>query len=259
MRWRPRAPSGAKTLPEISPSKYRVDCGWQDVPHLDEKTKRELLESTQEFLRDARSKGTPSLGSGAIYPVAESEIRVDPFAIPAHWPRTYALDVGWKRTAAVWGALDRSVDCLYLFTEHYRGQAEPSIHATAIKARGDWIPGVIDPAANGRSQKDGSQLMSDYIELGLKLTPAVNAVEAGLHKVWERLSTGRLKVFSTLMNWFAEYRLYRRDESGKIVKEFDHLMDTTRYLVVSGIDVMRVMPVKSTPPGVAVSDPLAGY
>ena len=33
-------------MPEITASKYLVEISWDDVPHLDEKTKRELLEST---------------------------------------------------------------------------------------------------------------------------------------------------------------------------------------------------------------------
>jgi hypothetical protein len=42
-------------------------------------------------------------------------------------------------------------------------------------------------------------------------------------------------VFSTLQNWLGEFRVYRRDPTGKIVKERDHLMDATRYLVLSGL------------------------
>ncbi len=87
-------------MPEISASKYLVNASWKDVPHIDEKTQAELLAATPPYLRDARSKGEPSLGAGAIYPVELSEVLVDPFQIPPHWPRCYALDVGWNRTAA---------------------------------------------------------------------------------------------------------------------------------------------------------------
>lgn len=213
------------------------------MPHIDEQTQKELLQSTPPYLRDARSKGIPSLGSGAIYPVELSEILVDPIQIPPFWPRTYALDVGWNRTACLWGALDRSVDCWYFYTEHYRGKAEPSIHATAIKARGEWIPGLIDPGARGRSQADGKQLIVTYTSLGLKLVPCKNALEAGIYDVWERLSTGRIKIFKTLMNFQAEYRLYRRDEKGNIVIKFDHLMDCMRYIILSGRDRAKPVPV----------------
>ena len=247
-------------MPEISSSKYLVTAGWDDIPHLTERTKQELLDATPPYLRDARTKGKPSLGSGAIYPIEESQFLCDPMQIPAHWPRAYALDVGWNRTAAIWGALDRSVDCVYLYTEHYRGKAEPSIHATAIKARGEWIPGTIDPSARARKQDDGQQLIAMYRENGLTLTEAKNAVEAGIYEVWQRLSTGRLKVFRTLQNWLAEYRLYRRDENGKIVKDFDHLMDATRYLIMMIHAIARVMPASEGPVmSSSGSDPTAGY
>jgi len=96
------------------------------------------------------------------------------------------------------------------------GQAEPAIHATAIKARGE-LHGVIDPAARGRSQKDGETLKDAYEANGLDLALANNGVESGILEVWQRLSTGRLKVFKSLGNFLAEYRIYRRDENGKII------------------------------------------
>lgn len=231
-------------MPAVSDSKYMTNAGWDHVPHLDEKTKQELLESTQPYLRDARSKGLPSQGAGAIYPVEQSVFLCDPFSIPAYWPKAYGLDVGWNRTACVWGAHDRDTDTLYLYAEHYRGQAEPSIHATAIKARGEWIPGVIDPAANGRSQIDGQQLIVNYRALGLDITPANNAVEAGIQECWERLSTGKLKVFKTLPNWLQEWRFYNRDEKGRVVKKDDHMMDAMRYLVISGLKRARCKPIE---------------
>lgn len=235
-------------------------CGWDDVPHLDEQTKAELLASTPRHLRDARSKGIPSLGAGAIYPFEHDEIVVPPFRIPAYFRKGYALDVGWNRTAAIFGALDADQDILYLYSEHYRGEAEPVIHAKAIQARGDWLQGVIDPASRGRSQADGKKLIDTYRQNGLKLYPADNAVESGIYGVFERLSTGRLKVFSTCTNWLAEQRIYRRDENGKIIKKFDHLMDGTRYLVTSCIPYMRVQPVPQHSRGaVGVIDSVGGY
>lgn len=219
-------------------------AGWADVPHLSEEAQSALINSFMPHERDARTKGIPSLGAGAIYPVPETDITVKPFELPAWYERAYALDVGWNRTAALWGARDPETDVLYLYSEHYRGQAEPAVHAAAIRSRGEWVPGVIDPAARGRAQKDGESLIAAYRELGLtNLTLADHSVEAGIYEVWTRLSTGRLKVFDNLSNWFREYRVYRRDESGKIVKENDHLMDCVRYLVMSGIKCAAQTPV----------------
>lgn len=233
---------GGQIQEQFEGSKFVVMATWDDAPHLGEDEKKELWNSIPPFQRDARSKGVPQLGSGAIFPVPESDFVVDDFPIPPHWPKVYGMDVGWNRTAVPWGAIDRDSDTIYLYSEHYRGQAEPSLHAEAIKARGAWIPGVIDPASRGRTQRDGQQLLQDYIDLGLDLEVAFNGVESGIYEVWQRLSTGRLKVFKSMSNWLFEFRIYRRDEKGHIVKTNDHLMDATRYLVMSGVERAKVKP-----------------
>lgn len=239
-----------------------VMAGWDDVPHLSAEDKARMLAEAEPHLREARSKGVPSLGSGAIYPIKEEEILVDPFPIPAWWPRGYALDVGWNRTACIWGAYDRDTDTLYLVQQHYRGLAEPAVHASAIKARGAYMEGVIDPAARGRSQIDGKKLIDMYKAEGLKLHMADNAVEAGILEVWHRLSTGRLKVFKNLSDFRNEYRMYRRDEHGAIVKKNDHLMDAMRYLVMSKFKHFKQFTPAEPEARVAVyrpHDPGAGY
>lgn len=229
------------------PAKYTVLCTWDEVPHLSAEVKAELWKSIPPYQRDARSKGVPALGAGAIYPVPESDITVADFAIPAHWLRAYGLDVGWNRTAAVWGALDRQTDVLYLYSEHYRGEAEPSVHAAAVRARGEWIHGAIDPASRGRGQADGRQLFQNYLDLGLRLELADNGVESGLERMWNRLSSGRLKVFASLGQWLSEYRLYRRDDKGRIVKKMDHLMDATRYLESRVTEIAKTEPAAKKP------------
>lgn len=217
-------------------NKCLIQATWDDAPHLTKKQRDSLWASLPPHQRDARSKGIPQLGSGAIYPIQESNIVVKDFPIPTHWLKCYALDVGWQKTACLWGATDPTSNITYLFSEYYQGQAEPVIHAEGIKARGVWIPGVIDSAAHGRSQEDGRQLFEIYANLGLDISNANKSVEAGLYKVWQMLATNKLKVFQSLVCWLAEFRLYRRDEKGHIIKKKDHLMDATRYLIMSGLD-----------------------
>lgn len=221
-----------------------IQAGWDDVPHLDGDEKAALLATTPLYQIGARTKGEPALGSGAIYPIAESDIVVPTAAIPEEWPKAFGMDVGWNRTAVVWGALNPANGIVTLYDEHYQGQGEPASHAAAIRARGEYLTGVIDPASLGSSQIDGRTLIEIYGKLGLKLDPAVNAVEAGLTEVWNLLVSGRLKVQEHLSNWRSEFRKYHRDEKGRIVKAHDHLMDATRYLMVSGRQHMRVKPVK---------------
>jgi hypothetical protein len=217
-------------------SRFVVMAGWNDVPHITPEMIAEEIKGLPPHEIEARSTGKPSLGAGAIYPVPENDILCDPFQIPEWMPQCYALDVGWNRTAAVWAAWNHEDDIVYLYSEHYRGQAEPAVHAQAIHARGRWIPGVIDPASRGRGQKDGKRLLTEYQQLGLDVSLSENALEAGILAVWQRLSTGRLKVFRTLLNWINEYRFYQRDEKGQVKDgQKDHLMDCTRYIVLSGL------------------------
>jgi hypothetical protein len=235
---------------EITPARALITAGWDDVPHLSEERKAHLLQSTPQHMRDARARGVPSLGAGAIYPIPRSEIEYQPMAIPPHWKRAYAMDVGWRRTAGLWLAQDPTDQVYYAYAEYYGKQQLPIIHATAIKARGEWIKGCIDPASRGRSQADGKRLSTQYKQAGLNLSLANNDVEAGIYKVWSLLSTGQLKISSMLASFWSEYLLYRRVvktndigvEKSQIVKQDDHLMDCLRYVVMMFDAIATVRP-----------------
>ena len=124
-----------------STPKAVVQAGWDDAPWLNGDVKARLLEGTPERLRKARSEGIPSMGDGNVYPYSIEEFTVAPFQIPSGWPRMYAMDVGWNRTAVLWGALDPVTDTVYIYDEYYIGKEGPPSHAYAIKARGEWIQG----------------------------------------------------------------------------------------------------------------------
>jgi len=237
-------PGGRFPMGDVNPlnNKWVTQITWDDVPHLSEQEKAEMLQAIPPWMRDARTRGIPQIGAGAIFAVSENDITVQPFTIPNHWPKVYGFDVGWHKSAAVWMAQDPSSNVWYIYSEHYAGRDEPPIHAQAIKSRGAWIPGVIDPASN-RSRDDGTRLLHQYMDLGLDLTMASNAIETGLSAVWTMLTCGQLKVFATCQNWFNEFRTYHKDDKGKIPDgQDDHLMDAMRYCVISGLDRARVNP-----------------
>ncbi len=227
----PLDPNSSEETVGYGKKKAVIQAGWDDVLWLDEETKARLLADTPEHLREARSKGIPSMGAGNVYSTPIEQIICNPFTIPDNWPRMYGLDVGWNITAAVWGALDPNSDILYIYDEHYQGKEEAHHHAYAIKQRGDWIPGAIDPASQGLTQTDGKQLYSLYKKNGLILHLADNSREAGIQAIRQRLSTGRLRIFSTLTNLQREYMLYRRNVNGKVLDEDDHALDALRYIV----------------------------
>ncbi len=227
----------------VNKFKFTQVIGWADMPpHLGEDEKENIKSGTLPHQLQVRTTGIPSIGSGQVYPVAVEDYLVDPFPIPNDWIRAYGLDVGWNRTAAIWGAQDPTTKIWYLYREYYKGHAEPVVHSTGIQAEGSWIAGAIDPASKGRSQLDGKQLLQEYRELGLTLVPADNAVESGIMRCYQLLSTGQLKVFSTCSNFKDEQRLYRRNDVGHIVKTKDHLMDAFRYLISTGVHYAQAAP-----------------
>ena len=221
-------------------SRALITASWEGVPHLSEQAKADLLASYLPHEIEARTLGIPSLGRGAVYPLAQGDYTCDPFPIPPHFPRAYGLDVGWNWTACVWWAWDRENDQDWIYREYLREQATPDLHVAAIKSAGDWIPGCCDPAAKQRSQVDGRNLLTEYDSLGLKMSLADNAVEAGILRVYQRLGAGKMKIFRTCTKLLEDMRFYHRDEHGRVVKDNDHLCDAMRYVSMTGPSIAKV-------------------
>jgi hypothetical protein len=227
-------------------SKFVVNLTWKDAPHLSEEAKKEIRSGTPPHEIDAVERGIPTLGAGAIYPLLEEDVVIEPnFNISDKWPRAAGMDVGWKKTACIWGAYDRKSDTIYCYSEYYRGYAEPAIHANAIAARGKWMPIAMDCHADRHSEAGAIALLTTYENFGLNVSKANNGpgtLEPSILEVYQRLSTGRLKIMSHLLNTLGEFRVYRRDLNGRIVKKDDHLMDALRYLVMSMQQIMEPPP-----------------
>lgn len=219
-----------------------------DVDHYTEDEKENIIASYPAHEREARANGIPQLGSGRIYPIAEDQIKVEATSIPDIWHRICGIDFGGSDhpTASVWLAWDKDADAVHLY-DCYKQRVKPGeapeggnaiIHAAAIKPRGDWIP--ISWPFDGLQHDKGSgkELRSQYQDQGLNMLPdhatweaGGYGVEAGIQKITDMMLTGRFTVASHLEDWWSEFRLYHRKD-GKIVKEFDDLMDATRYAVM---------------------------
>lgn len=210
-----------------------------DVDHYTAAEKASIVASYPAHEREARAKGIPTMGSGRIFPVAEELITVPPRAIPRHWREIIGIDFGWEHpTAAARLAYDGDTDTIYVTAAYRRKEAVPVLHATAVKAWGDWIPVAWPHDGLQHDKGSGLQLAEQYRDAGLNMLSEQatheeggNGVEAGIMDMLERMETGRFKVFAGLNEWFEEFRMYHRKE-GKIVKERDDLMSATRYAVM---------------------------
>lgn len=220
-----------------------------DVGHYTEEERSSIVASYPAHEREARAKGIPTLGSGRIFPVPEESIACDDFAIPRHYAQINGLDFGWDHaTAAVNLAWDRDWDRVFVTKAYRKKEATPIIHAASIKPWGEWIPTAWPHDGYQHDKGSGDQLKELYRKQGLNMLPdhATHpeggfGTEAGLMEMLDRMQTDRFKVFSSLNDWFEEFRMYHRKD-GKIVKERDDLMSATRI----GVMMLRNAQVSSS-------------
>jgi phage terminase large subunit-like protein len=96
------------------------------------------------------------LGDGAsVFESAEDDFIVAPIDIPRHWRRVFALEVTHNRVACLWGALEQGSDTVYLCSEYVARRQDLAVHAAAIRDRGEWVPGVINPIGAGQDERAG--------------------------------------------------------------------------------------------------------
>lgn len=210
--------------------------------HLNEAVMEQILSAYSPHEREMRRYGRPSIGSGLVFPINEEDLIISPITIEDHWPRIAAIDFGWDHpTAVVWCAIDPEEEMFYVYDCYRASKASPSVHAEIIRQRPNFIPIAYPHDGNRRDSMGNPGLADQYRNLGCNFLlqhftnpPALgekkgsNSVEEGLMAMLQCMENGKFKVFSTLPDWFEEFRMYHRKE-GKIVPIRDDLMAATRY------------------------------
>lgn len=218
-----------------TPYRHVTTMTIDDADHYSDAQKAQIIASYPPHEKEARAMGIPTLGSGLIFPVTESEIMVDPFPIPEWWKKIGGLDFGWDHpSAAVKLAYDADNDIVYVTQDYRRREAPVVLHAEALKPWGKDLPWAW-PHDGNNDTAAGENLHTQYRRHGLEMLferatflDGSNSVEAGLMDMLDRMQTGRWKVFRTCFNWLEERRLYHR-ENGKVIKERDDTISASRY------------------------------
>lgn len=224
-------PDCTHTIDELTHYSYKTDKITGDVlPQLADK-KNHVIDA----LRYA-TEGIRMFDGGSIFSTPEPEVIIAPVTIHDHWKRVWALDIHNGIASVVFGAWDEESDVVYLYAEYEAG-GDIVVQADAIRHRGEWIPGLITPRARGRTREQGQRIVDRLIDLHLDLYEAEADLEASIQETHGRLSTARLKVFSTLPKWLHQYRSWRRDKDGKVIDDQDGLMRATGLLILSGLEI----------------------
>lgn len=190
------------------------------------------------------------MAEGAVYDGFSDALHViDPFPIPADWPRYRSIDFGYTNPfVCLWAAADPD-GRLYLYREIYKTQTLVEDHAARIEALREgerYQFTVADHDAEDRATLDRH---------GIPTRPANKAVSTGIQAVAERLKVAgdgkpRLFIFRDSLvdrdlaleatkkptRTSAEFGGYvwndkvRKEEP---VKADDHGLDALRYLVMA--------------------------
>lgn len=219
------------------PDRNMVLMTIDDVLHYTREEKDRIIGAYPPHEREARARGIPMLGSGRIYPVADSVLEEEAFEAPAIFAQLGAIDFGGydHPTAAVKMAYDKANDVVHI-TQTYRQAEQPiPVHASALKRWGK-IPFAWPHDGYQHDKKSGEQTKDIYRKEGLRMVPIhaqfpderKNGVEDAIAETLTRMQTGRLKVAKHLHDWWEEFRMYHRKD-GKPVPEREDLMKATHY------------------------------
>lgn len=196
--------------------------------------------------RDARRSGRPIMGSGTVFPIPRETVECPVIPAPlGHWRSGWGVDFGGmggssRKYSHPFGAVlmhyDPLTDILYVAHALQLKNMTPRDHAAAMKVICSAAP-VFWPHDGHRSTSDDSTETTAglYRKEGLRMyaTHATfahggYATETGVLEMYQRFTSGRLKVSSHLEDWWSEFIGYHRDETGDLVKVHDDLMSATR-------------------------------
>lgn len=220
-----------------SRAQFCMQKGWDDAPHLNEQVKEDLLASYPKHQREMRTKGTPMLGHGRIFDIAEEDVTCAPFAIPKHFRVIDGMDFGFDHPQAqVQIVMDTDAEMFYATKAWKKREVSPSTAWGAVKSWAAGVPTAWPADGLQREKGSGKQQKAYYTEAGFNLLgvhatwpDGSNSVEAGLFEIRDLMLAGKFKIFAGLRDLLDEFLEYHRDDLGAIVKKSDDALDAMRY------------------------------
>lgn len=200
--------------------------------------------------RDRLRFGRRATADGTVYEFDRAVHLIDPFPIPADWPRYRVVDFGYVHPfVCQWWAEDPD-GRIYLYREIYRTRRTVTTHAPQIKALSEGESYVLDLADHDAEDR------ATLAENGIRTKPANKAITTGIQAVEDRLKVqgdGKPRLFimrGALVESDPELAadkrplcteqefdvyVYPKGSDGKPAKEApvkanDHGMDAMRYV-----------------------------
>ncbi len=228
-------------LDEPSPDRAWVGMTDEDALHISADQRAVNAAGYLPHEREARTKGTPMLGSGRIYSALESVVTERSLdKVPLHWKKLWGIDFGIDHPfGAALIAWDVDSDIIHVLDAFRMKDALPIQHVARMRPAGANVriawpqdgtqrdKGTLEPIA--KQYKDqGMTILAEHAQW----PDGGNSTEAGILEIQEREATGRIFYCETLTDLLEERRYYHR-KKGFIVKEKDDILSAVRVAVMA--------------------------
>lgn len=221
-----------------SPDRHLTMMTIDDAMHISAEQRAKIIASYKPHEREARTRGVPQLGSGAIITVPESTWVTPAFSVPPFWPGMIGIDLGFDHPfGAALLRHDRDSDVVYVTHAFQATQQTVMQHAAAIKPWG-LFPVAWPHDAASHDRASGDPMAALYRRQGLNMLhehathpDGGYSLEASIADLIDRMESGRFRVFDHLNDLREEFRMWHRKE-GKVVKEHDDVISAVRYALM---------------------------
>jgi len=242
----------------------KVETLFGKTGHITRETITQAEKDNLPYMMKMRMKGIPVMGTGLVFTHQEQKYKTDPIPIPDHWPRLDAIDFGGLSstshpTAFVRLAHDLETDTIYIY-DGFRviGKEIPEVAAQIVMKPHTHLVPVEWPHDGNKTLGQGGTTKEQYMSAGVNMlrnhftNPPEEYKEEGtggiqilpgVTEMSARMNDGRLKVFSTVLDFFDEVRNYHMKD-GKIVDREDDFMAASRVGVMG---IRHAIPVNYEP------------
>lgn len=250
-------------MEEENPDRYMVRMGINDATWYPPEVRRRMIQAFPAHEREARSNGDPMMGSGRVFRVPESDIKIPPIPfnrIPPEWPKIWGIDFGgnsdtahpfaavlyaWDREATVAGGgynlphlqdlPPGPIGTVYILHAIRMTNSTILQHADAMKRVAADVPVAWPHDGHEKDRNSGDALAEQYKKHGLRMLESHAthpsggySTYAGILDMDTYMQARQFKVFDILTDWLREYGEYHYNEKNLLVKVRDDLMSATR-------------------------------
>ena len=239
-----------KYLSEYSADRVAIRIPSEQGRHISAERRADLAAEYSDAERDARIEGHPQQGSTPVYPIELLPTIIkninadDPTIIPA-WARwCIGLDPGWDHPcAAVMIAWDEQTNHVWVVDSFSVTKTPMLVIAQRLHslARGLKLPVAYPHDLGIHDRGSGVDLKQQLKNQGVDMMVShavnhgtkTNNVEPAIIEIRELIYAGRLTIAGHCTDLIEQMRYYHKDDSYRIVKTNDDVLDAFRYAVMS--------------------------